>query len=163
MGYYDVAQICLNGHLITDRFAGWPQFRKDFCSKCGQATIYQCPECKQMIQGDYVVPGVLDLSGYQPDPPSYCHACGKPYPWKAAKIEAAQAMIDELDELNGAEREVLRKSIDDIAVDSPMTEVAVTRFKKMLPKLTQESAAAMRRLVIDVAGKVGAELLKGGM
>jgi hypothetical protein len=70
-------------------------------------------------------------------------------------------MVDELEELSAAEREILRKSIDQIAVDSPMTEVAVARFKKMLPKLAKESAGAMRRLVVDVAGKAAAELLKG--
>ena len=72
-------------------------------------------------------------------------------------------MVDELDELTSAEREALRKSIGQMAVDGPMTEVAVTRFKKLMLKVSKESAGAMRRLAVDVAGKAAAELLKGQM
>jgi hypothetical protein len=42
-----------------------------------------------------------------------------------------------------------------------MTEVAVLRFKKLIPKMAQESAGAMRRLVVDIACEA-AGLLKGG-
>jgi hypothetical protein len=41
-----------------------------------------------------------------------------------------------------------------------MTQVAVVRVKKLIPKMG-ELAGAMRKLVVDVAGKTAAELLKG--
>ena len=40
MGYHDVQQVCLNGHQTTDSYNSYPKFRKDFCSDCGEKTIY---------------------------------------------------------------------------------------------------------------------------
>ena len=36
MGYYHTAQICLNGHVITDSYDKNPEFRQNYCDKCGQ-------------------------------------------------------------------------------------------------------------------------------
>ena len=83
-------------------------------------------------------------------------------PWTVSKINAAKAMADEILELSDHERVLLKASIDDIVSDTPMTEVAVLRFKRLIPKMANETAGAMRRLVVDVAGKAAAELLKGG-
>jgi hypothetical protein len=162
MGQYDTAQVCLNGHVITDTYYRVPQFRQDFCSMCGQATVHQCKACGTEIRGDYYVPGVIDLTMSKKVAPSFCHGCGKPHPWTAAKILAAQAMADEVEGLNDAERVMLKASIEQIASDTPMTEVAVTRIKKLIPKVAKEGVGALRRLIIDVAGKTGAELMKGG-
>ena len=57
---------------------------------------------------------------------------------------------------------LLRSIIEQIAAATPMTEVAVIRVKNLLGKVAKEGAASMRRLIIDVAGKAAAELLKGG-
>jgi hypothetical protein len=161
MGTYDTAQICMNGHVVTDTFRRSPEFRQSFCHECGQPTIHACPHCKTEIRGDYHAPGVLAIGFERKPAPAFCFSCGKPFPWTVHKIEAAKAMADELSELSDADRVMLKASIDQIAADTPMTEVGVTRFKKLLPKMAKESADAMRRLVIDVAGKTAAELLKG--
>ena len=58
-GYYDVAQICLNGHVITD-------------------IAHRAPQ-----------PDVICLSGSSPKAPAFCHNCGKSYPWTQAKLAAA--------------------------------------------------------------------------
>lgn len=157
---YDTAQICLNGHVISGSYHDAPEFRQDFCDKCGAGTTFKCAHCNTEIRGYYASPGVISVATVKA--PSYCHGCGKPMPWTAAKLEAAQAMVDELEELTWAQREALKKSIDQIATDSPMTEVAVARIKKTLPMVAKESVGAMRRLIIDVAGKTAAELLKSG-
>lgn len=36
MGWYNTAQVCLNGHIITAYADSYEQHRKDFCSECGQ-------------------------------------------------------------------------------------------------------------------------------
>ena len=36
--YYDVAQICPNGHVITPYADSHPGRRKAFCPECGEAT-----------------------------------------------------------------------------------------------------------------------------
>lgn len=48
---YDVMQVCLNGHQITDEVIFTPQHKKPFCPECGAATITACPECQAPIQG----------------------------------------------------------------------------------------------------------------
>jgi hypothetical protein len=160
MGVYDVAQLCLNGHIITEHHNRYPQFRQKFCQKCGRETIHQCTHCGTPIRGDYYVEGFIGM-GQEMEVPSFCLACGKPYPWTTGRILAAQALAEEVGGLNDADRIMLKASIEQIATDTPMTEVAVIRIKKLLPKIAKESVGAMRRLLIDVAGKTAAELLRG--
>lgn len=93
--------------------------------------------------------------------PTFCGNCGKSFPWTAAKILAAKAMADELQELSEADRITLKASIDDIAANTPMTEVAVVRVKKLIPKLAKESADVLRRLVVDVASEAAKKLMNG--
>jgi hypothetical protein len=100
MDYYDVSQICLNGHTITRRAASSPEFTKKFCPKCSEETITTCPNCNQPIQGEFHVEGVMAVSFEVPPPPSFCHNCGHPYPWTNRRIESARALADEFDELS---------------------------------------------------------------
>lgn len=37
--YWDVAQVCLNGHLVTSTAATYPQHQEKFCSRCGAQTL----------------------------------------------------------------------------------------------------------------------------
>lgn len=78
--YFDTMQVCLNGHMITDRYDTYPSKRQNNCNKCGSKTVISCPSCKARIRGyehyDHVVGG----SG--PTVPLFCHECGEPYPWK---------------------------------------------------------------------------------
>jgi hypothetical protein len=50
-------------------------------------------------------------------------------------------MVDELEELDSHEREVLKRSIDQIAADTPMTEVAVIRFKRLCRNSSRRAQA----------------------
>lgn len=74
---YDVMQVCLNGHKITDSYSK-PQFRQAACDDCGAETIHQCPDCGTTIKGRYSG-GFAPSPG--PDVPDHCHNCGEPYPW----------------------------------------------------------------------------------
>jgi hypothetical protein len=80
MGRYDTQQVCLNGHQITDNYYSSPEFRKNFCTKCGEKTIYQCPNCGSDIRGDYHADGVVAI-GFKTPVPTHCEKCGKPFPW----------------------------------------------------------------------------------
>ena len=51
--WYDVAQICLNGHVINESVKEYPKFNKKYCDKCGASTITNCPNCHAEIQGEY--------------------------------------------------------------------------------------------------------------
>ena len=145
--------------MISGAHHGSPEFRQDYCHKCGAATTTKCASCAAEIRGYYSTPGVISIPRLKA--PSFCYGCGKPYPWVAARILAAKAMADEISGMSDADKILLKASIDDIAADTPMTQVAVARFKKLIPKMG-EFADGMRKLALDVASKTAAELLKGG-
>ncbi|KAB2834066.1 MAG: DUF2321 domain-containing protein [Candidatus Dadabacteria bacterium] len=91
MGHYDVQQVCINGHQITARYNGSPEFRKKFCNKCGAETIHQCPNCNYSIKGSYEVEGLISIGGRTPVP-THCENCGKPYPWVSPESKEAKVV-----------------------------------------------------------------------
>jgi hypothetical protein len=56
---YDLAEICLNGHVTTSIARSYPNFRKNFCDECGEKTIMKCPSCQADIKGDYHMENVI--------------------------------------------------------------------------------------------------------
>lgn len=150
MGYYDVAQICLNGHVITESARSSPQFTQKYCDRCGEPTIIECKNCKTPIRGRYHTEGFFGVGGI-PVAPSFCHECGNPYPWTEGKLAAAWELADELEELSTEEKEKLKQNLNELVRDTPKTEVAVTRVKKILSKIGKESFAAMKSILLDLA------------
>jgi hypothetical protein len=146
--WYDIAQICLNGHLINKSYKEYPVHNQDHCDKCGEETITSCPNCETPIKGRYNVPGVAGGSSYSI--PRFCHNCGESYPWTKLKIDAARELTEELDELDAGEKEKLKKSLDDLVKETPKTELAKTRFKKVAKKLGKESYESLKGMVIEV-------------
>ena len=146
--WYDTAQICLNGHTANSMSVFLPQSNKKFCDECGAPTITTCQSCNTPIKGYYHIPGVFGPCHYSP--PSFCHNCGKPYPWLEAKLRAAQELSDELDTLTTNEKDILKKSLDDIIRNTPQTPVAATRFKKLIAKAGPETAKAFKDILINV-------------
>jgi len=97
--------------------------------------------------------------------PSCCPDCGKPYPWTEAKLKAARELADELDNLSPEERDLLKKSLDDIMLDTPQTIVAATRFKKIAAKAAKTGKATvkeLRKLVVDIASETAKKIILEG-
>jgi len=161
MGWYDVSQICLNGHTITRRASSSPQVLQKFCDKCGEATITNCPNCNTPIRGEYETDGVVFIGFSTPPAPNFCHECGKPYPWTARKMATAKELSDELDELSKDEIEKLKSSLDDLVVDNPRTELAATRFKKIMSKVGKESYEMMKAVMIDMMSEAARKAVFG--
>lgn len=89
--WYDIAQICLNGHVITSATKTAPKLKRRFCDKCGAPTITECPNCGADIRGYYHVPGELTLAAtYRL--PKFCRDCGVAYPWTESLLEAAHEL-----------------------------------------------------------------------
>jgi hypothetical protein len=149
--YYDTAQICLNGHVINTMAASSPQSNQKYCAECGAQTITVCPECNSPLRGYYHVPGVIGFFDY--NKPSYCHNCGKPYPWTIASLEAARELADELEKLSAEERQQLKDSFPDLVKNTPKTVVAETRFKKLMKKAGAEAYDGMKSILIDVVSE----------
>ncbi len=143
---YNTALICLNGHMINEMADSYPDFDADFCDKCRASTIRACPNCKTKIRGQYA-----DSMSPRPLPvPSFCHGCGKPYPWTDARLEAAHDLAGELENISESEKEILKTSLDDMVRDSPRTTLAITRFKKIMVKAGKGGADALRNLLVDI-------------
>jgi hypothetical protein len=152
LGHYDTAQICRNGHVITSNYNDYPAHRQNHCDKCGAATITKCESCGTDIRGEYEVPGVAFV-GAGITAAGFCHACGKPYPWTVAKLQAAKELVGELDDLDAGERESLKITLDDLVKDTPKTEVASIRFKKLMKKVGKESYEAVKTVVTDLVSE----------
>ena len=110
---FDVAQICLNGHVINDRTQQFPQGNKRFCPICGEATTTTCLECDHPIRGDYISDLVVVMGRFY-KMPAYCENCGKPYAWTERTRAAAEKLAADLPGLSDEEKGELVGSIDDL-------------------------------------------------
>ncbi len=145
MDGYDAAEYCPNGHFITDEYHDGPAYREDFCTKCGGQTLIACQDCGVEIRGD-----LRESSWYgSPPRPAFCHACGHAYPWTSGALEAARELIDDSEDLTDDEREQLSETLDDLIADSPKTEVAGRRFRKLVAKA--DIGGGLRSIMVAVA------------
>ena len=159
--YYHTAQVCLNGHVITRMLDKSPERSQAFCSECGRPTISECPDCKASIRGYYFVPGVIGVSSEEERTPAFCYACGKPYPWTAERLEAAREMANDAEELDHDEREQLKRSLDDLVGDTPMTQVAAYRFKRLAARAGAETAGGLKEVLIGVVSEAARKVIWG--
>ena len=159
--WYDRAQICINGHVINSQSVHHPEHNKEFCDKCGAATITNCQRCNSPISGYYHVPPTGTLNYTDLPLPSFCPNCGEPYPWTEAKLKAAQELADELDNLSLEERNLLKRSLDDIVRDTPETTIAATRFKRLVAKAGKPAAHAFREILVDVLSETAKKIILG--
>lgn len=158
-GHYDIAQICLNGHVVNGAVQTTPEHNEKFCKKCGQPTIIECPHCKKEIPGYFIEPGIVAFG--EISAPGFCTNCGQPYPWTVAKLNAARELSLEIEGLSHSEKEVLSLSLDDLIKDSPSTPLAAVRFKKLMVKAGKESAAALRDILVDIASETAKRSIWG--
>ena len=103
-GWYDTAQICINGHVVNWMSKSHPEHNKKYCDKCGALTINTCPNCNAPMRGYYheahgayeeidtMVNEILNpppktILDYS-KPRGFCPDCSKPYPWTEAKPTA---------------------------------------------------------------------------
>lgn len=157
MGYYDTAQVCLNGHVITSMAGSSPELRKEYCPKCGSKTIMKCQNCASEIPGHYHVKGVIDFGGTF-TPPAYCHKCGKPFPWTEENLKAARELID-LSNIDESEKQAIKDDLPSLLSDTPRTKVAATKMSIFLSKAGREVGSAMRDILVNIASEAAKKLL----
>jgi hypothetical protein len=154
MEVYDIAQICLNGHVINNYSQSYPQYNQKHCDKCGVLTITLCPNCQTPIRGSLIRGGGFHFSA-----PSFCINCGQPFPWTESKLKAAHELAQEIENISEEDRDVLINSIDDLVKETPSSTLAATRFKKILKKSGPVVASAFREILIDILSEVAKKLL----
>ncbi len=153
---YDVAQVCLNGHLINQRTQRFPQHNKKHCSNCGAATINACPKCEASIRGEYGV-GAL----YTIPVPAFCYECGAAYPWTESRLQAAHDLTIESD-LAEADKKTLLDSIDGLAKNTPQSDVLATRVQKIFRRVGEVAPKALRQLFVEISSETAKKILLDG-
>lgn len=152
LGTYYTAQICLNGHVITDSANTSAELQEKFCSKCGAETIMQCLNCNADIRGYYFIPGFLDfISNYEK--PLFCYNCGKPYPWTTEILEAAKELIELDTNLNQGDKKILNNDLNNIVLETPRTQAAITRFKAITKKALSTTTEGLKQILIDIVSE----------
>jgi hypothetical protein len=157
--YFDVAQICTNGHVTNSMSKDYPDSNQDYCDKCGAATVTACPSCQVAIRGYYHVPGVIGLGRYEP--PAFCFKCGKPFTWTSATLQAAEELASELQGLTAEDREILKRSLPDLIREGPSTRLAETRFKRIMARVGKEGYETMRSILTDIVSETVRKTLFG--
>ena len=148
-GYYDVMQVCENGHQITSLARSAPELTERYCRRCGAKTITACPKCNRNVRG--YSEGYMSTTGLPV--PAFCHACGQPYPWTEKKLAAARELAEEIEGLNLEEVETLKGSLDDLIRETPKTPVAAVRFRKLLAKAGAHTAQTFRDILVDIVSE----------
>ena len=151
---YETALICRNGHVITTGSESSPEKYAKYCDRCGEATISECPNCHTKIRGYHRTEGIalIVVGGYEI--PKFCHECGKPYPWTERKMDEVYKLIDENKKLNPSEKEVLKKLIWEIVIESPKKDLAIEEVKRPLQKMGDEPVKLLKSLLIDLLSEV---------
>ncbi len=147
---YHTGQICLNGHVVHESLDLSPEYGADFCDRCGAKTITSCPKCTHQIRGA----ATGDITAVPYLAPSFCYRCGNPYPWTASQLKAAQELAAELEGLSDDDREVLTSSIGDLVRETPRTQVAIIRFKKLMVKVGKGGADAFKDILVNIVSEV---------
>lgn len=154
MGVYRVAEVCPNGHVSTDSADAFPDLREKFCSKCGEPTLTQCPNCKANIRGDYYVEGFIDATARY-KPPAFCHNCGAAFPWTERKVQAAVDLVGASGQVSAEELSQFRDDLGNLTKESPSVQVASIRFKKIMIKVGKSVADSVREIIVDVLSEAG--------
>lgn len=155
-----VAQICLNGHVVTTRAEVVPfKLLRPFCSKCGKETFVKCPRCQETIKGAWPPDEIDFAQGPGFEFPHFCPECGAPYPWTAGKLQAARELAAELDGLTGAEREQLAASLEDLVGEGPRTALAATRFTRLIARANGAAVAGFQEMVAELASSAARRAL----
>lgn len=162
--YFDTAQICRNGHVITINYNHNPDERKKHCTQCGADTLNECPYCHSAIQGckrcsydkpssgnyltgewnyEKVDVSITELPEYLP--PAYCHECGKPYPWTEESLNEIHRLIEMMDNLSDEQKAKLSSLFPDLIVETPHTvssAISAASILKSVDSMLQDAIKA---------------------
>ena len=90
-----------------------------------------------------------------PTPDAYCLHCGKPFPWTQSKLAAVRAIAEESEALDTQDREQLDAILPDLIAktETPRTQLAIVKLKKLIKKGGSAFAEALRKTLIDVVSE----------
>lgn len=145
-GWWDVAQICENGHVINATMKEQPGLKAKFCPRCSARTIVTCQVCGADTRGQFHASGI-DLEFTRT---AFCHSCGAAYPWTES-LQELKALAHEARRLNPSEQEELAGCFDDLIKETSKTQAAMDTLKRCLPRVGKEIALEMRIILVKLA------------
>ncbi len=153
MGFELGVQVCPNGHYAPLRVSYMlcSIKRKPFCGKCGEATLTACGACGSEVDEFDFVGNKFDVTGFTP--PAFCSDCGAAFPWTQRRQRAAVDLFAE-ETQDQADRQEFQESVEQIAMDTPQAEVASRRVTRLLKKIGEGAAQAIRDILVSVASDV---------
>lgn len=140
-GNFDIAQVCLNGHVITDSFSTEYKKAQPYCDMCGEETIVKCTNCETPIRGYDSGSSVI----YTYEPPSYCYKCGHAFPWISSKLKYAEELAEHF-EMNEDDKRLLIENLEDLMRDTPRKQIAALKVKKVLAKTEPIFVSALKEV-----------------
>jgi hypothetical protein len=151
-GKHCAAQICMTGHVRQcdgDTFNS-----EEYCKECGSPCIDACPQCKEPIRGTLLYQPASD---YQR--PSFCHACGRAYPWLEERLKTARELLYHDDQLTEDDRQSLWPDLQYV-MSNPKADLVPAKRKLIDIKLGK-ATQWVREAVLDLTAKTIAEMTKG--
>ena len=155
--WYDVQEVCLNGHLITSYAQSQPDSRRTHCSSCGETTIAACQNCSAPLRGYHHMPGVIHLGSASVD--RFCDSCGALMPWTERGLTSVLDIAAMSDAINENEQETLRDTVRALMVPSGQTEVAALKLRKAISRLDEYERGALLRTLKVHATEAAKEAL----
>ena len=58
-GWYDTAQVCMNGHVATIALESSPERARKFCEECGEKTVSEAPSATMRFRDTTTHPACL--------------------------------------------------------------------------------------------------------
>src|SRR6267142_579288 len=147
---YCEAQICMQGDVQSSD--GTPFDPSAHCTKCGSECIHQCLSCKTPIRGK------MKFSAVNYDNPSFCHGCGKPYPWMDDKLRTAKDLLFHDEKLTYEERKELWGLLQYV-MSNPKADLVPSKSKLIELKI-QKAAGPIKDFITDLLAKYAAEMSK---
>ncbi len=91
--------------------------------------------------------------------PNFCLSCGKPFPWTFTAIEAAKKLAHELELLDEQEQAILANLINDLVKESPKTQAAAARVKRLVLKAGVEAVSMFKDILTGVLSEAVKKIL----
>lgn len=148
----DLTIICLGGDIYSYYEA--VRLPANFCNLCGKRLLAACENCDAILPHPIYVNRVLV-------PPSFCTNCGKPFPWTAARLDAANEALDMIEGFSDDDRDSVRKNISDVIQETPRTEVAATKIQRILSKTQGPSKVLFEKVFAPLLVEAAKNLIPG--
>ena len=89
--------------------------------------------------------------------PNYCHGCGAAYRWRQTAIANAIEVLQM--DLEGQDAADAADLVRAVAVETPRTEIAALKLKRLLPKLGKATYDVAIKVISDVASETAKKTL----